>query len=120
MHILIVESCETLALLWQRHLEAQGATVLVVPTAARAVTMIVTHDFDAVIVDLVLADGSALSIADFVMYRRPKAKVIVLSDKHFFSDGSIFALTQNIRAYLSTSVPPEDLGAIVAYHCNAA
>lgn len=120
MQILIVESCANLAAIWQHHLESLGATVLTAPTAERAVTMIATHDVDAVIVDLVLPDGSALSVADFAMYRRPEAKVIVLSNKHFFSDGSIFALTQNIRAYLSTTVPPEDLGAIVAYHCNAA
>ena len=120
MQVLIVESCANLASLWKNHLESRGATVRIAPTAERAITMIATHPFDAVIVDLVLTDGSAISVADFAMYRRPEAKVIVLSDKHFFSDGSIFALTQNIRAYLSTSVPPEDLGAIVAYHCNAA
>lgn len=120
MKILIVENSHDLATVWKTHLERLGAKVITASTATRALSMIATHELDAVIVDLVLEDGSALGVADFAMYRRPAAKVIVVSKSHFFSDGSIFALTANIRAYLPTTVPPEDLSAIVAYHVNAA
>src|SRR5690606_25106698 len=109
-----------LAHLWQRHLERQGATVIRATTTHRAVSLIATHALDAVIVDLVLTDGSGLTVADFARYRRPTAKVIVVSDSQSCSDRSIFALTSNIHAFLPSAVRPDDLSAIVAYHCNAA
>ena len=120
MNILIVESARDLAALWKSHLERHGARVILATTTSRALGIIATNSLDAVIVDLVLEDGSALAVADFAMYRRPEAKVIIVSKSHFFTDGSIFALTRNIRAFLPAAVPPEDLSAIVAYHVNAA
>lgn len=120
MHVLIVESTTDLALVWQRHLERQGMRVSVTPSAERAVSLIATQAFDVIVLDLVLEDGSALAVADYAQYRQPGTDVIFVTNTRFFSDGSIFALIPNARAFVPTRTPPEDLAAMVAHYGRAA
>lgn len=120
MRVLIVESTADLAGLWQRHLERQGMAVVVAHSAERAVSMIATQDFEVIVLDLVLAEGSALAVADYAQYRQPGTNVIFVTDTTFFSDGSIFAITPNARAFVPTRTPPDDLAAMVAHYGRAA
>ncbi len=116
MRVLIVESKPELGLLWQRHLERQGAEVDIVHNQQDAILALYRTDFDIIVLDLVLNDGSALAVADFASYRRPEARVIFVTNTSFFSDGSIFAHSPNACAYVQSETPPEDLAAMVEHY----
>lgn len=115
MRALIVQKNEDLGGIWQRHLERLGVDVTRVVSAARALDLVQSQPFDVIVLDLVLAEGSALAVADLVQFRQPDANVVFVTDTTFFSDGSIFRHAANARALVKTATPPQDLAAIV-YH----
>ena len=49
-----------------------------------AVKALMQDDFDTIVLDLVLKNGSAFAISDFANFRRPKARVIFVTNKSFF------------------------------------
>jgi DNA-binding NtrC family response regulator len=116
MRVLIVESKAELGMLWQRHIARHGYDVVLTKTQAEAIEELRRGDVGIVILDLVLADGSAFAVADFASYRMPTAKVIFVTNTTFFSDGSIFQHMQNAAAFLPTETRPEDLASLVAYY----
>jgi len=118
MKVLIVESQRELGRIWQRHLERQGATVSLSVSQEEAISNLYSEDFDVIVLDLVLDQGSALAVADFASYRRPKARVVFVTNTSFFSDGSIFAHSPNACAFVQSGTPPEDLVAIVEHHAT--
>ncbi|MFT7597077.1 MAG: DNA-binding NtrC family response regulator [Paracoccaceae bacterium] len=116
MNVLIVESKPELGLLWRRHLERLGADVTLVHSQEAAILALYGTDFEIIVLDLVLDQGSALAVADFASYRRPEARVIFVTNTSFFSDGSIFAHSPNACAYVQSETPPEDLAAMVEHY----
>ena len=113
---LIVESDPNLGELWARHLRRQGGTVCLAQTQSEAILALQVESFDIIVLDLILADGSALAVADFASFRSPDTRVIFVTDTTFFSDGSIFAHSANACAYVQTNTLPEDLAAIVEHY----
>lgn len=120
MNVLIVESSPELGMLWQRHLERQGASVMLVPSQESAILALYNSEFDIIVLDLVLEQGSALAVADFASYRRPATRVIFVTNTSFFSDGSIFAHSPNACAYVQSGTPPEDLAALIGHYAAEA
>ena len=118
MNVLIVESRAELANLWKRHLERQGADVAVAGNQDAAILALYGCEFEIIVLDLILEKGSALAVADFASYRRPKARVIFVTNTSFFSDGSIFAHSSNACAYVQSETPPEDLAAMVEHYAG--
>ena len=116
MDVLIVQSNQPLGALWARHLERLGAAVELASSGDRAVKLLETRDFDAIVLDLVLEEGSALTVADVAQFRQPDANVIFVTDTTFFSDGSIFTHSGNARAFVRKGTPPGDLAAIVEHY----
>ncbi len=116
MRVLIVQSNADLGQIWRRHLERLHAIVTVVLTGAQALSLIEADTFDVIVLDLVLEEGSALTVADFAQFRQPDANVVFVTDTTFFSDGSIFNHSANARAFIQTATPPQDLAAIVHYY----
>ncbi|PWE32426.1 hypothetical protein DDZ14_10200 [Maritimibacter sp. 55A14] len=116
MRVLIVESNTTLGRIWQRHLERQGAEVELANTQSDAIAAIRDRPMNIIILDLVLADGSAFAVADFASYRRPDTKVIFVTNTSFFSDGSIFRHIPNACAFVQAELPPDDLCAMVEHY----
>ncbi len=116
MRILIVQSNEDLGNLWKQHLGRLGAEVRLVGTGARACNLIQSIEFDVIVLDLMLSDGCALSVADFANFRQPTANVIFVTDTTFFSDGSIFNHSANARALVESTTSPGDLAAIVHHY----
>ncbi len=116
MRVLIVESDPDLGALWQRHMDRQGMTTRLETGQSGAIRALQTHDFDVVVLDLVIAQGSALAIADFASYRHPDSQIVFVTNTSFFSDGSIFSLNANTRALVQSDTPPEDLTAMVAHY----
>ena len=120
MKVLIVESNEDLGRVWSRHLQRQNADVTLVHSQEEATMALCRSDFEILVVDLVLDEGSALAVADFASYRRPAAKVIFVTNTRFFSDGSIFAHCSNACAFVRSETPPGDLAAMVEHYAGAA
>ena len=118
MKVLIVESQPELAALWERHLRRQGAFVWIAHSQDAATQALRTDEFDIIVLDLVLKNGSALATADFASYRQPEARVIFVTNTSFFSDGSIFAHSTNACAYVHSAMPPEDLAAMVEHYAT--
>ncbi len=116
MKVLIVESDEELGVVWARHLERQGCQVTLVGGQGDAVDVLRHGEAKVIVLNLVLAEGSALAVADFAAYRSPETKVIFVTDTSFFSDGSIFSIASNACAFLRTGTPVDDLAAMVEYH----
>ena len=116
MKVLIVQSNAQLAQVWQRHLVRQGAEVLVAGQGSTAIAILEEEDFDVIVLDVVLDEGSALTVADVANFRQPDANVIFVTDTTFFSDGSIFSHSSNARAFVEKDTPPQDLAAIVEHY----
>ncbi|GGB10559.1 response regulator [Allosediminivita pacifica] len=118
MDVLIIESRKALADLWSRHLDRMGAGVVCATGEAEAVAHLESEHFDVVILDLVLEEGSAFAVADYVAYRDAATRIIFVTNTTFFSDGSIFSLFANACAYLPRATPPEDLSAMVEHYAR--
>lgn len=118
MKVMIVQSQRKLGVIWSRHLERMGAIVKLVSDQDAAIDALCSEDFDVIIVDVVLHNGSALAVSDFASYRRPETRVIFVSNSSFFSDGSIFAHSDNACAFVPMQTRPEDLAAMVEYYAN--
>ena len=97
MNVLIVESKRHLAELWRRALERLGAHVDIASSQDQAADMAAAETYHIVVLDLILDEGSAFAVADFMNYRQPDAQVIFVTNTSFFSDGSIFSASENIR-----------------------
>ena len=115
MKALIVESRRDLGLLWKKHLDRQGIECRLALGQREAVELLQTIDFEILVVDIVLEEGSALAVADFASYRQPQARVIFVTNTSFFSDGSIFQHSPNACAFVQSDSPPEDLAAMVEH-----
>lgn len=116
MRVLIAEGHAGLAEVWRGHLERGGADVSIVHDAERAVRALNHEAIDVLVINLALETGTALSISDYAAYRRPEAKVIFVTSKTFFSDGSIFQHASNAAAMLPADTPPQDLAAVVEHY----
>lgn len=114
--VLIVESKPNLGWVWKRHLDNQDCDVRLVHGQEAAIECLRCETFHVLVVDLVVANGSALAIADYANYRQPEAKVIFVTNTRVFSDGSIFQHATNACAMLNSEAPPEDLAAMVEHY----
>jgi DNA-binding NtrC family response regulator len=116
MNVLIVESKRHLAELWRRALERLGAHVDIASSQDQAADMAAAETCHIVVLDLILDEGSAFAVADFMNYRQPDAQVIFVTNTSFFSDGSIFQLFSNACAYVQSETAPDDLAAIIEHY----
>lgn len=119
MKVLIVESNPDLGSLWQNHMRRQGLDVRLGQTQPEAVMALSADRFDVIVLNIVLREGSALAVADLASYRQPDIQIIFVTGTSFFSDGSIFNLCANARAFVPTDTRPEDLTAMVEHFGRA-
>jgi len=80
MRVLIVESEPALAELWAKHLRRQAALVTIAGSERAAIEAMQQDDVDVIVLDLVLAEGSAFAVADFASYRQPDAPLIFVTN----------------------------------------
>ena len=120
MNVLIVESEYDLGLIWQRALERLGVKVVLVTAQGTAVQALQDQNFELIVLDLVLENGSAFAISDFANYRRPAAQVMFVTNTSFFSDGSIFQHCSNACAYVQSATAPEDIAMMVTHYAARA
>jgi DNA-binding NtrC family response regulator len=115
--VLIVEAEVSLGMLWQSFLQRQGFDVELVGNQPDAIDKLRFKSWDALVIDLMLPNSSALAISDFASYKNPDISIIVVSASSFFSDGSIFELLPNARGFMNQPIEPDDLAAVVD-HCT--
>lgn len=116
MRILIVEHDLEVARLWASFLERQGMVCDVARTGEEAYAALRERSFAALVLDVELADGEALQVADFASYRDPDIPIIAVTPRNFFSDGTIFELIPNARGLLHAPLRPEDMAALVEHY----
>jgi len=116
MRVLIVQDNTTLGKVWARHLQRLGGAVTLTESAEHALTLLQREAFDVIVLNLVLRNGGALTVADFANFNHPRANVVFVTDTTFFSDGSIFSHSANARAFIESNTPPSDLAEIVLYY----
>jgi DNA-binding response OmpR family regulator len=118
-NILIVESDGKLADLWRRHMARGGFDVRVATTDQEAIDIISHIDVRVIVLDLELESGGAMAVSDYAAVRRPDARIIFVTRRSFFSDGSIFNLSANACAFVPSGTQPEDLAAMVDHYGQA-
>ena len=116
MRVLIVESNRDLGTIWKRHIERRGVSVTLVDGQAQAVEVLHEQAPQVIIMNLVLAQGSAFAVADYAAYRHPDTKVIFVTGNSFFSDGSIFKHIPNACAFMASNSQPDDIAAVVDFY----
>ena len=79
MRILVVEDEDSIASFVVKGLTAEGHIVERAATAADAVGMGTTYDFDLILLDLILPDGHGLDVLKRIRAERPEVPVIVVS-----------------------------------------
>lgn len=118
MKILIVEKDPALGRLWRAHIQRLGAETTLVSKQATALSLLSDDAYNVLIMNLNVAGGDAIALADYASYRRPNMKVIFVTSDSFFSNGSIFEYMANACAMVPETTPPEDLAALVDYHAR--
>lgn len=116
MHVLVVESNESIGRLWCDHLERQGAVTVLAGDQESAINALRFQRFDVLVINLLTPNCSVLSISDLATYRSPDIAIIVVTSNSFFSDGSIFDIIPNTRGFLNSPVAPDDLAAMVEHY----
>jgi two-component system, OmpR family, response regulator len=79
MRILVVEDEDSIASFVVKGLTAEGHSVERAATAAEAIGLGITYDFDLILLDLILPDGNGIDVLKRVRVERPDVPVIVVS-----------------------------------------
>jgi two-component system OmpR family response regulator len=79
MRILVVEDEDSIASFMVKGLTAEGHSVERAATAADAIGLGLTYEFDVILLDLLLPDGNGLDVLKRVRTERPEVPVIIVS-----------------------------------------
>ncbi len=85
MNVLIVESKRHLGERWRLAPERLGAHLNTLSSQDQAAYILAPETYHIVALDLILDEGSALAVADFMDHWQPDAKVIFVTNTGFFS-----------------------------------
>jgi CheY-like chemotaxis protein len=120
MNVLIVESTGVQAKRWSDYLGEICKELTSAKNRVEAVEALRVQRYNAIVLDLSLAEGTALSIADYAAYRQPWARVLFVTRDASYEGGWLFQNYANARGVTSATVPPQDLAAMVDYYAKCA
>ena len=121
MRALIVESDTELGQLWAGCLGARGLDAHWTDSVEEAFALLRSETYEVIILDVVLgADTDGFAVSDYASVVQPEAQLIVASNSDAFSDGSIFHLCANARAFVPAATAPEDLATIAEHYARTA
>ena len=86
MKLLLIEDDPLLRNTMQPYLEAEGYTVTIAATVRQALTTAYDHDYDCVVVDIGLPDGSGLDVVRQLKKEQSGAGIIIVSAKDSLTD----------------------------------
>ena len=115
MRTLIVEDDALLGGIWHEVLVDAGHEAIVVDEAGCARKLLLTHAFDAVVLDLMLGEDSGLSVAALANYANPDCCVVVVTGSALFARGELFGMAPNITSVLRKPVSIFELLAVIEY-----
>lgn len=100
MKILIVEDEEHLRLLTKAELEKESYVVDTVTCLQEAVDKVISNSYDCILLDIMLPDGSGLSLLETLKNLKKKDNVIILSAKDSIDD-KVYGLNLGADDYLA-------------------
>jgi two-component system, OmpR family, response regulator len=112
MRALVVEDEPTSALLSRHVLEREGFTVDTATTGGSAIELVLTTDYDAIILDLGLPDTNGLQVMEAIRREGRTTPVIVLTGSQD-AETTVRALDAGADDYLRKPPVPEELSARV-------
>jgi DNA-binding NtrC family response regulator len=118
MQVLIVEERLNRGQIWKRFLERQGAEVSLVSSSSEATAALNCRKYDALIINIAMANSAVLAVSDLAGYKYPDIAIITVTSGSFFSDGSIFKMIPNACGCVGGDIAPEDLAEIVDHYGN--
>ena len=118
MRILIAEHQAERGQIWAGYLHGQGAEVIIVKNSDQALHLLDLESFDILILNLLMPDGGAIIISDFVNVRHPDMPIIAVTTGSFFADISVFDLIPNARTVLQMPLRVDDLAAVVEHYAT--
>ena len=119
MDILVVDHRESVSSAWKLQIEALGHRVFCALAPAIACDMLNTTDFDVIVINLDTTAGAPLCVAECAEVRQPSASLVFISGSGVFSDGSIFGMFRNARAFLPGATDARDLACMVDHFAAA-
>jgi CheY-like chemotaxis protein len=118
VQVLIVEERLNRGKIWKRFLERQGAKVSHVVNSNDATNALNCRKFDALVINIAMANSAILAVSDLAGYKYPDIAIITVTSGSFFSDGSIFKMIPNARGCVGDDIAPADLAEMVEYYGN--
>lgn len=106
--ILVVEDNQDLVIGLQDMLHYDGYAVTVAGTVVDAITLIRTHRFNAILLDLGLPDGDGLEVLKESQRLDPSLPVVIVT-AHISRDRTVGSLTEGAYAYLTKPYDREEL-----------
>ena len=97
---------------------SEGVHVVAVASQDAAARMLCELSPAVVVIDLGLAAGSPLAVADLCSYRHPEARVILVGCGGLMADGAIFGHVVNAAALVPGPVHPADMTSLIAFHAG--
>lgn len=86
MKLLLVEDHEELAQNISAYLGKEGYVVETVPGRQKAIAKLAGFDYDLVLLDLMLPDGSGMEILEYIKSQSPDIGVLIISAKNALDD----------------------------------
>lgn len=112
---LVVEDNATQRFSFAGVLHDLGYTCVETGEVAVAANMLRTQDFDVVLLDLKVKDGTTLSLADYLGVTDRSATVILITGTGAFPNGEATAISPRIDYVLRKPVNLSDLSALLVY-----
>src|SRR5437762_11190083 len=106
--ILVVEDNQDLIIGLQDMLHYDGYTVTVAGTVADAITLVRSHRYNGILLDLGLPDGDALEVLKETQRLDPSLPVVIVT-AHIARDRTVGSLTEGEYAYLTKPYDREEL-----------
>lgn len=86
MKLLVVEDHEELAQNISSYMGKEGYIVETVPGQQKAISKLVGFDYDVVLLDLMLPDGSGMDVLEYIKSHYPDTGVLIISAKNALDD----------------------------------
>ena len=106
--ILVVDDDETILSLLETVLNVHGFDVVSTADGPQGLDLYARHKPDAVLLDLALPSMSGLEVLRHIIWRDPKARVIVMTG-HASAESAEVAFHAGAAEYLQKPVSPQDL-----------
>ena len=120
MKCLIVEDNELLRVDLRLQMHGLGYDCVEAASTSDALYYMKTHSFDLLLLDLLVKDGSSLSLVDYLQVTGSTATIIMITGSGAFPHGEHTRMAPRIDYVLRKPVNPRDLTALVEYTAHHA